>query len=87
MKKPVKPFTRPQIVLVAFAALGFAAWFFHDGLTVMRTGRPIYLAHTKHDHNTRSALECFLGSAGFTVFAVTLLGIAGGVIKGRQDAP
>jgi len=87
MSRSVKPSTRLQAVVIALGALGFAAWFFHDGITVMRTNRPIYLAHTRHDHNTRSAAECFLASAGLTGIAVALLGVAAGVIQGRQETP
>ena len=87
MRPPTKPTTRTQAVLIAILFLGFGVWLFHDGLEVMRTGRPIYLAHSKHSHNVMYAPECFMWSAGMTVLGVWLLGWAAGVVKGRQDPP
>ena len=86
MSEPAKQTTRTQIVLIAIGAFAFGAWFFHDGLKVMRTGRPIYLAHSKHTHNTLSAFECFMWSAGMDVLGLALLRVALKPAKDRPDA-
>ena len=86
MSSPIKPVTRLQAVLIAIAFLAGAAWLFHNGMTIMRTGRPIYRMYAKHRHYMYE-LECFLYSAGMAALGVWLLGWAAGLVKGRQDPP